>query len=204
MRLILAPHADDETLGCGGLLAKYPGDCFVAVLARVDAARGMEFREAMMTLGVPLERTFLGHGIDGRLDEDMPALVATIDDLCRTVVADELYVPYPGTHQDHVAVYEAGLRAARISLNPTHRWIRNVFVYWEPVAELEIASYGLRWNTFESIGEVLEAKVCAASAYRSQMLPGNGGGVRAQAEALGALHGMEAAEQFCAIRVTRS
>ena len=24
-RLVIAPHMDDESLGCGGLLAKYPG-----------------------------------------------------------------------------------------------------------------------------------------------------------------------------------
>jgi N-acetylglucosamine malate deacetylase 1 len=30
-RLVLAPHCDDETLGCGGLLAKYPDECGVVV-----------------------------------------------------------------------------------------------------------------------------------------------------------------------------
>ena len=29
MKLIIAPHADDEVLGCGGLLAKNGSDFFV-------------------------------------------------------------------------------------------------------------------------------------------------------------------------------
>ena len=39
VRLVVAPHADDEVLGCGGLLAKYGPECGVVVLARPDRAR---------------------------------------------------------------------------------------------------------------------------------------------------------------------
>jgi LmbE family N-acetylglucosaminyl deacetylase len=36
--LILAPHSDDESIGCGGLLASYPSQCEVVCLT--DGARG--------------------------------------------------------------------------------------------------------------------------------------------------------------------
>ena len=31
-RLILAPHMDDEAMGCGGLMAKHPDECVVVVM----------------------------------------------------------------------------------------------------------------------------------------------------------------------------
>ncbi len=45
-RLVIAPHCDDESLGCGGLLAKYPSECAVVVLAKPDDVRRKEFEEA--------------------------------------------------------------------------------------------------------------------------------------------------------------
>lgn len=36
--LIIAPHADDESIGCGGLLLKYPDNCDVVILT--DGCKG--------------------------------------------------------------------------------------------------------------------------------------------------------------------
>ena len=36
--LVIAPHADDESIGCGGLLLKYPDNCDVVVLT--DGGKG--------------------------------------------------------------------------------------------------------------------------------------------------------------------
>ncbi len=62
--LIIAPHPDDECIGPGGLLARYPGQCRVIVLTdgregqgdaapeRVKAVREREFQEEMSFLGI--------------------------------------------------------------------------------------------------------------------------------------------------------
>ena len=50
-RVVLAPHCDDETLGCGGLLAKYPDECSVVVIATPDEVRRKEFEVAKSILG---------------------------------------------------------------------------------------------------------------------------------------------------------
>ena len=37
---------------------------------------------------------------------------------------DEVYLPFPSLHQDHIAVYEAGMRSGRLSMSPDH-WVPN-------------------------------------------------------------------------------
>ena len=48
-RLVVAPHCDDETLGCGGLLAKYP-DTGVLVVSSPGPERLREFDAAQKIL----------------------------------------------------------------------------------------------------------------------------------------------------------
>ena len=42
-------------------------------------------------------------------------LVTWLDAILATLKPTELYLPTPGMHQDHIAAYEAGMRAARKS-----------------------------------------------------------------------------------------
>lgn len=46
-RLVIAPHAADEVLGCGGLLAKYPEECVVAVCSIPSQTRKQEAAAAL-------------------------------------------------------------------------------------------------------------------------------------------------------------
>lgn len=202
-RLILAPHADDEVLGCGGLLAKYPDQCVVAVCSIPSERRREEAAAAKGILGyremhwLELEEGFGGRG-----------LVTVFDDLLDKHQPDEIYLPYPDLHQDHIAVYEAGMRAARISMKEDHWYVRAVFIYHVAPYTSELSPTGLRFDTFEDIsGWPVAAKARAMDAYRSETAPppspSNGIALLSQAAALGSVHRLEAAEQYASIRVIR-
>ncbi|QOP66232.1 hydrolase [Arthrobacter phage DanielleIgnace] len=205
-RMILAPHADDEVLGCGGLLAKYPQDCHVVVMCRASPVRFEEHRNAQDILQYK-KSTNLGFA-DGLLSDFARQVVGRLDEEIRRYQPDELYLPYPDLHQDHIATYEAGMRAARASMKKDHWYVPSVYVYDVAAYTLELRPTGLKFDTFEDIsGDPVLAKGKAMDAYVSETAPppspANGAALIKQAEALGAMHHLGAAEQFATVRRVR-
>ncbi|MDO4918419.1 PIG-L deacetylase family protein [Kocuria sp.] len=198
-RLVIAPHMDDESMGCGGLLAKFPEECTVAVLADGDATRRREFARAMEVLGVTAVREL--RLPDGTVGADMPGLVRLLDGLCDELEPEELYLPFPSLHQDHIAAYEAGMRSARLSMSPGHWAAPSVFVY-------DVALYptDLRWNTFEPLtAEQADRKARACLCYESET-PGENHPITAikdLAAGLGRVRGVAYAEQYALVRHVR-
>jgi len=168
--LVVAAHADDETLGCGGTIAKLAADGWrvevVIVADGVVTARGTtqdnrpDARAACALLGVG-EPTFLGFP-DQHFDEvsmvDLSnALVALRDgpDLVLTHATADL-------NRDHRLVAEA----VRIAWRPQDRAVS--------VLEFEIPASAY-WNgqTFApnyyvDVTDTLEAKLAALGAYGTE------------------------------------
>ena len=205
-RLIVAPHADDEVLGCGGLLAKYGDDCIVVVMAAPTPTR---LQEAQAARGVLAYRSATWMNLpDGSLQEHMSRMVTELDKLIRAYQPQEMYLPYPDLHQDHIATYEAGMRSARASMKKDHWYVPNVYVYDVAAYTLELRPTGLKFDTFEDIsGDPVLAKGKAMDCYLSETAPppspANGAALIKQAEALGAMHHRHAVEQYAAVRVLR-
>jgi len=203
-RLVISPHCDDETLGCGGLLAKYPDETAVVVVAQPDDVRAKEFMKAGDILGYS-HAQFLDFE-DGYLDRDMHGLVGALDRVIADYQPHELYLPYPSMHQDHIAVYEAGVRAGRLSMSEGHWFTQTVLVF--DVAAYDVTMYptDLRWNVFESLSEEhIDKKVAALEAYGSQSVvgPHPANAIKQSAAVLGAGRQLEFAEQYALIRGVR-
>jgi LmbE family N-acetylglucosaminyl deacetylase len=153
---ILAPHPDDETLGCGGLIALCArAGVAVCVIVMTDgsqshpnavrwssdditAQREREVRAAMIALGAPHATLIFLHIRDGYLDKvsDPTALVDQIVAIIRTNGSAELFLPWEADpHPDHVATARIGLQIAQAL--PTIR----VFAY--PIWGLTLGSHDL-------------------------------------------------------------
>jgi len=174
--LVLAPHPDDETFGCGGtvcMLTESGVIVDVAFLTRgeqgidigaaepsVGASRQLgevrshEARAACDVLGVR-NVVFLG-GSDTRLSEE-PQLASSITELLRSGNYQRVFCPWPqDAHDDHRATF-AHLRRAigESDCNPAF-WLYEV---WKPLPA----------NTYVPIDRTIETKRKAIDQYQSQL-----------------------------------
>jgi LmbE family N-acetylglucosaminyl deacetylase len=183
--LILAPHPDDESLGCGGLIAactaagRMP---LVAVLTdgagshpkslsfppdRLREVRAHEVRQAVGCLGLPPDRVvFLGqpdtaapHGGPG-LDAVVERLIALVRPNCTAILAPWRHDP----HCDHEA---ASLAAAAVARAAGIRHVAYPVWGWMlPANGLVPEQPGDGWRL--GIGKFLVAKRRAVRAHRTQ------------------------------------
>ncbi len=121
--VVLAPHPDDEVLGCGGTIArKLQHGTDVAAVFLTDGSRGAsgppdhvrsvreaEARRAAGVLGLRPDRlSFLGFE-DGRLSEHLDEAVCRLRRSVTTMGILDVFVPYGREyHADHVAAWVIG------------------------------------------------------------------------------------------------
>ena len=181
--VVLAPHPDDESLGCGGLiaLAAEAGiDVHVAVLtdgsgshpgskrfppAALARLRADEVREAAALLGVTAKRVHLLGARDTRAPHDGPEfarLVETLAGLLRAAGAQTLFTTWRhDPHGDHVAAH-AIARHAAASVGAR---LRCYSVWGRTLDEQDIGpATGVRLD----VTSVLARKRAAIAAHRSQ------------------------------------
>jgi LmbE family N-acetylglucosaminyl deacetylase len=217
--LVLAPHADDEVLGCGGVIRRHvqDGDA-VTVCVLTHAARGApelfaddvieriraEARAAAKRLGVAqiVFRDFPAPQLDQfpsyRLAEAIAQLIAEYS-------THTLYVPFHADlHADHGAVFKAALVAARPIPDRT---VKRVYCY-ETLSETEwgapLAANAFLPVRYVNIEAQLADKLAAMSCYASQLRefphPRSLEAIGTLAALRGSQCGCRAAEAFGVIR----
>ena len=217
--LVVAPHCDDEVLGCGGLISK-------------RAAEGEEVHICIVTnghLGAPelfkkegtekvrseavKSHNFLGAKSTSFLDFPAPRLDSipsyklsiAIEKLIREKGVTDLYLPHRGDiHKDHRITYEAALVSARpINNNP----VKRIYAY-ETLSETEWAApfpdEAFIPTVFEDIEDHIERKIEAFDFFETQRKsfphPRSGDTIRYLARLRGSTVGFHAAESFALIR----
>lgn len=220
----LAPHCDDETLGCGGTLARFvreghdvavavltgPGDGEHPVFPRSawDKVRA-EARLAMEALGV---RSITFENLPAALLADLPRheLNRKVHDVIERERPDVLFVPHPfDLHKDHREVFDA----ASVAWRPTTdlgRNIREIYAY-EVLSETGWNAGGIEPgfvpNAWFDVTDTLDVKLAALAKYESQLRPFPDArsveAARHLAKFRGAQMSMHAAEAFVVVRVRR-
>lgn len=132
LKLIIAPHADDEILGCGGFLAKFGKECFVYYVG-VEEFRIISRAERLEE--IKGAANLLGFGWDFNKDTKVNnykevELIGVFEDLINKLKPEMILIPHPSYNQDHRAVFNAML----IALRPHDKnfFVKKVLVYEQP------------------------------------------------------------------------
>jgi N-acetylglucosamine malate deacetylase 1 len=179
--LIIAPHLDDEVLGCGGTIARYVdhGDeVHILVITYGDPEIYPPEEELQTRQELKAAHEILGVSSVQFLDFLAPKLdtfpgyklADAISGVIRSLQPNILYLPHRGDiHADHRIVYQAGMVAAR-PINACS--VRHIFCY-ETLSETEWASpFGDEAfipTVFVDITNCLERKLKAMACYQSQL-----------------------------------
>lgn len=203
--VVLAPHMDDETLGCGGVLALATDPLVIFGTRSRDAGIEHEIDLVAKELGYRYT-VLLGPEYEARLlGVDRRELVGSIERVLHEERPDAVFIPSASYHQDHTVMFEAGLAATRPLSREGY------------IADL-VASYeypGSTWrrdgredllNYYVDIGTVMATKLRAVKLYSSQAGRSviDAAVVESWARLRGAFVGIEFAEAFHLMRkVTR-
>ena len=212
--LVIAPHSDDEVLGCGGLISKIKkegGKVFVLIFnlgfekddtKESQEKRKNEVREAMNVLKVDDYHLVHDQPDNNRdLDaEPLHSLIEVIENtsnvslekIAPTIVAIPTIFSH---HQDHVHVHHACIAALRPISTP----VSNIVLSYEAPEHSRWSASGVfEPNLFVEIDDVIENKIVAFNKYQSQIRPGgrDADNIRNQAKYRGQEVGKNLCEAF--------
>ncbi len=215
--VVVSPHPDDETLGCGGTMLRHTdqGDTvhwLIVTHISEDlgfAAKRVNQREH------EIECVADQYGIatvtnleypTTRLDsEPIGDIVEAVGKLFTSIEPQIVYVPYRNDiHTDHAVVFDAVAACTKSFRYPS---IKRVLAY-ETLSETEFALDpdvgGFNPNVFVDVTGRVEKKVEIMEIYDSEFgahpFPRSEGAIRAQASLRGSTSGFEAAEAFMLLK----
>ena len=186
--LVVAPHMDDETLGCGMLMTRHATKYAVHVLFATDGARSPEragavapasglaaVREteavhALTILGIPQANVEFLRFPDGSLEEHRPQLGAIVAERVATLRPSYVLVPFRyDRHRDHLAVNHAVTES--VSAGRLNAQLLEYFVYtqWRLLRSGDVRDYLPAEDLLHvSSPAAAERKRRALACYRSQ------------------------------------
>lgn len=218
--LAIAPHPDDETLGCGGALLRHRAegdDIHWLIVTGMTEESGfpadrIEARENEITAVAEAygfaSVTRLGFQA-ARLDTlAMGDLVAAMGKAFGKIKPETVYVPFPGdAHTDHREAFDAAAACCKWFRFPSVRQVIACEIPSETDFGLDPAAQPFRPNLFVDISDWLDEKIRIMGTYAGEMgdfpFPRSEKGIRALAAHRGSQAGCEGAEAFMVLKEIR-
>ncbi|WOK05361.1 PIG-L deacetylase family protein [Imperialibacter roseus] len=214
--LVVAPHPDDEVLGCGATMKKMAqSGAEVHVLVVTKGSPKMYTHEKVENVRAEARRAhaILGVSQTRFLDFHAPELDITSNSAISREVAsvinelqiDTLFIPHRGDiHHDHSAVFKACLVAAR----PVGNYFVKTILSYETLSETEwappFADDAFIPTMFINVTETFVHKMEAMECFKSQLKafpnPRSLHTIESLARFRGSTVGVELAESFMHIR----
>lgn len=215
--VFIAPHPDDESLGCGGTihsLKAMGAEIHWVIVTSMKKDEGFSDSQ-IKTRENEIVEVSKHYGFDSvsRLNftsanlnsSNLSALILSLKKIISDLSPTDLYLPFPGdSHSDHRYVFDAGSACSK--------WFRsntiNRILCYETVSEtdFDISPLTSKFapNVFVDIENYIEKKLEACSIYKSEFLahpfPRNIENVRSLSINRGGTAGFHNAEAFMLLR----
>ena len=203
---IIASHAEDEVIGCGGLLAKLAttDTSICVVFTAIDDLRMRnegsnasyqeqldEIHAVSRLLGFSWKILFDNQGLTHKLDTvPRHELSELFEGILYDFRPDLLLLPTAGPDPDDRRVCQAGLTAACVGEQRTGRWVVPQVMGYEQTALRTALGTAPAFSVFVDISEQINSKLEALALYKTRSAPPPGirslDGVRALARLRGA------------------
>ena len=215
--LVIAPHPDDETLGCGGTILKHKekNDELHWVIATAMKAEQGYSAEQIERRQTEIDMVANAYSFNGVHQLGLPTtaldtlperqIIEAISTVFGDLSPEVVYLPFPGdAHGDHKAVFAAA--------SASSKWFRQVslrrILAYETLSETDIAlsteGHSFSPNVFVDISDSLERKIEIMKIYRSEMgtfpFPRSAETITALGQLRGSACGYHAAEAFMLLR----
>jgi LmbE family N-acetylglucosaminyl deacetylase len=217
--LIVAPHPDDELLGCGGtLLRRASGGGTIGWLLMTAITKGsgwsseyidqraLEIDQICQGLHIAPHHFYPLNLPTAQLDQfPLSRLVGEISNVFSAFEPDEVLLPHPGDiHSDHRVTFEAAIACTKWFRCPS---IKRIMTY-ETLSETEYGAYPVESpflpNLFVNISDQVDLKLKLLKIYQSELgehpFPRSLASVQALALLRGSQMGVNAAEAFQILR----
>lgn len=214
--LVIAPHMDDEVLGCGGVIARHVKEkdsVYVAFVAQriyshqfdrekneiekshsLDAKNSLDYEESVF-FNLP----------DERLDVSIQDVIISLEGYVNKIKPSIVYVPFMrDNNQDHRVVFDA----ARVALRPIATpFIKSIYMYEVPSSTEQspplpetifIPNYYVNVKAY--ISKKIDAFRCYKTEKRDFPHPRSEEALMVLAKKRGTEIGFECAEAFMVLR----
>jgi len=215
--LIVAPHSDDETLGCGGSILRHieEGDEVVwLIVTTFEKLKTIDAKEVKQR-NLQISDVNKAYGFSEKFElkfettklDTLPKskIISKISKVIREVQPEIIYVPYRlDAHSDHEVVYDSTIACTKSFRYP---FIKKVLIY-QTLSETEFGlrpeDPGFRPNYFVDISRFFKKKLEILKIYKTEIgphpFPRSVDSVRAQAILWGSYSNCEYAEAFITLK----
>ena len=218
--LVVAPHPDDETLGCGGALLRHKAegdDINWLIMSTITEDAGYSAKR-VSSRKKEIDRVAKAYDfshvsqlnyITARLDtvakEDM---VKQVSNIISNIKPDTIYIPFRGdAHSDHKIVFDVVASCTKSFRYPFLSCVRAYETLSETEFSLRTDNYGFNPNYWVGINEYLEKKISIMKMFQGEMgehpFPRSELNIKALATLRGATAGVLAAEAFMILKEIR-
>ncbi|QDQ01375.1 PIG-L family deacetylase [Lysinibacillus fusiformis] len=213
--VVVTPHPDDETLGCGGTLLKYKEKGYnlywliVTGMGETFTKERKQQRQNeidIVTNAYDFKEVFQLDFPTAELDHiPMGDIIGRISQVFSKITPHIVFTPYPGDiHSDHKVVFDATMSCTKWFRYPS---VERVLAY-ETLSETDFSINpdvnGFRPNVYINIDGFLEEKIRIMNIYASEIsafpFPRSEKAIRSLAYLRGVASGYEEAEAFMLLK----